>query len=148
MTDVCSVVDTLGKPFDGVQILREIVPRPFDAGFHRPWRDVLCPLEVPHYQELVFLGAWREGEAAVAHHDRRDAVPARAGAKGIPENLRVHVSMPVDKAGGDDVAFGFNDMLRRGANFSNREDAAVLYADVGSIAGQSRPIDNGPVAND
>src|SRR5229473_7756812 len=133
MTDVCSVVDTLGKPFDGVQILREIVPRPSDAGFHRARRNVLGPLEVPHYQELVFLGAWREGEAAVAHHDRRDAVPARAGAKGIPENLRVHVRVGVDDARRDDMAFRVEDFLGALMDSANGRDFALRDTDIGAI---------------
>ena len=38
-------------------------------GLHRRGRDVLGALEVAHDEVLVLLGARREREAAVAHHD-------------------------------------------------------------------------------
>ena len=48
----------------------------------------------------------RERDAAVAEHDRRDAVPARRGRVGIPRELRVEVRVDVDEAGRDERAVG------------------------------------------
>src|SRR5205085_2642045 len=56
----------------------------------------------------IFLGAatGSNGEAAVAHHDGGHAMPRRARAQRIPTNLGVHVRMPVDEAGCDEMALG------------------------------------------
>src|SRR4029078_315489 len=45
-------------------------------------------------------------EAAVPHHDGRDAVPAGIRALAVPEDLRVHVRVGVDEPRRDDEAVG------------------------------------------
>ena len=52
-------------------------------------------------------------------------MPAGAGAERIPEDLRVHMGMAVDKAGRDDVAFGVDDLFRGTVDFADRRDPAV-----------------------
>ena len=47
------------------------------------------------------LRTGRERDAAVAEHDRRDAVPARRRRVGVPCQLRVEMGVHVDKAGCD-----------------------------------------------
>ena len=54
----------------------------------------------------------REGEPAVAGHDRRDAVQARRRRGRVPEELRVVVRVRVDEAGRDDQAVGVDDLVR------------------------------------
>ena len=77
----------------------------------------------------------REREAAVAHHDGGDAVPARAGAERIPKDLRVHVRVPVDETGRHRLAVRVDHLARALADAADRRDAAVPHADVG---GESR----------
>ena len=57
-------------------------------------------------------GHGREADAAVAHHDGGDAVPARRREQRVPGGLAVVVRVDVDEAGGDERAVGVD--LRRG----------------------------------
>ena len=50
---------------------------------------------------FLTLAHRRERDAAVAEHDRRDAVPARRRRVGIPRDLRVEVGVDVDEPGRD-----------------------------------------------
>ena len=76
------------------------------------------------------LGAHRrEAEAAVADHDRRDAVPARQRAVRIPEQLRVVVRVQVDEAGRDDQAVGVEHAVRVAPGRSGRSAAIAAVAD-------------------
>src|SRR5262249_3440709 len=77
VADVAAVVDALGQTLEDVEEFGVGRPAPLDAGLHRRRRDVLRALEVADDEVLVVLGAGRQGEAAVAHHDAGDAVPAR-----------------------------------------------------------------------
>src|SRR5580698_7261968 len=62
MPHVSGVVDPFWEPIDGIEILREGVPRPFDAGFHRLGRDIFSALEVADYALPVFLCTGGERE--------------------------------------------------------------------------------------
>ena len=63
---------------------------------------------------LVVVGpARRDGEAAVAGGDRRDAVQRGGVAERVPRELRVVVGVDVDDAGRDDEAVGVDDLVRR-----------------------------------
>ena len=70
--------------------------------------DVLGPLKVP-YNELACIGSDRsKREPAVPHDGRCHSVPTRAGSCRVPEHLCVHVGMPVDEPGRDDMAIGID----------------------------------------
>ena len=69
-------------------------------------------------------------------------MPARAGAERIPEHLRVHVGVAVDKAGRHDVAFGVDHLAGRFADFADRGDSAAGDSDVGAKARHPRAVDN------
>ena len=64
---------------------------------------VLDVLERAGDQVAVLGPGGGDGEAAVAGHDRGDAVEARRGERRVPEHLGVVVGVDVDEAGGDDV---------------------------------------------
>ncbi len=75
-------------------------------------------------------------------------MPTRAGAERIPENLRVHVCVPVDKAGRDDRALGVDDFPGGLAQLADGGNPAAVNPDVGAEAGRSRAVDNLRVTND
>src|SRR2546422_5409595 len=116
----------------------------------RPPRSTLFPyttlfrsaLEVPHDEVLVGGGAGGQRESAVAHHDRGHAVPAGAGAERVPEDLRIHVRVPVHEAGRHHLAVRIDDLARALPDPTDRDDAAVSHADVGPVTGHARAVDH------
>jgi hypothetical protein len=148
VADVAGVVDPLGQGLQAVEELRERRPPPVDPGGHRLGRDVLGALEVPDDQVLVGRRAGREGETAVAHDDGRDAMPARRGPERVPEDLRVHVGVPVHEAGRDDLAVGVDLLAGALLDAADGHDAAVTDSHVGAVPGQAGPVDDGPVLDD
>ena len=117
-------------------------PAPLDAGLHGGRRNILGALEIANDEVLVLLGAGGEGEAAVAHHNRGDAVVAGRRAERIPEDLRVHVRVAVHEAGCDHLALGVQHFAGALANPPDRDDATVAHADVGAVPRQTGPIDH------
>ena len=62
-------------------------------------------------------------------------------AERVPEDLRVHVGVAVDEAGGDDQAVGVDDLARALADAPDGGDAAVAHGDVGAMARQAGAVD-------
>src|SRR5260370_4827237 len=147
MANVGGVVDALGSLIDRVEVLRKRLPRPLDTGLHRLGRDVLGALEIAHHEQLVLLGAGGERKPAVAHHDRRNAVPARAGAEGIPKHLGVHMRMRVDDARRDDMACRVDAFFDALVDSADGRDFALRDTDVSAIARQPGAVDDSAVAN-
>ena len=142
MADVARIVDALGQRLERGEVFGIRGPAPLDAGFHRCRRDVLGALQVAHHEVLVLRGAGREREPAIAHHDRRDAVVAGAGADRIPEDLGVHVRVPIHESRGNDVALGVQHLAGALADSPDARDPAALNADVRAIAGHAGPVDH------
>src|SRR5439155_22854097 len=115
---------------------------------HRLGRNVFCAFEIAHDQELVLLCAGCERKSAITHHHGSHSVPARAGTEGIPEYLRVHVGMTIDKAWRDDMAFGVDDFICPTSDLTDRSDAAVGDTNVSLIVRKTRAIDHRSAAND
>src|SRR4030095_5545363 len=98
-------------------------------------------------QVALHVLAGREREAAVPHDDCRHAVPAGAAAQGIPEHLRVHVRVPVDEAGSDDLAGRVYLFLAALGNAAYGRDSIAAYREVCSDLRQSGSLDYRPVAD-
>ena len=90
--------------------------------------------------------ARREGEAAIAHDDAGDAVPARAAAERVPGDLRIHVGVPVDKPGRDDQPVGVDRALGGGADAADLDNPPAFDADIGAVARHPRAVHHGAVA--
>ena len=114
----------LGSLSIDVEVLAVRLPVPAQPGHDALGRDVLDRLHQPR-QELAVLGlAGREGDAAVAHHDRGDAVPAGRGRQRVPADLRVEMSVDVDEAGRDQRALGVDHARRRSRRACRRPRSA------------------------
>ncbi len=96
-------VHRLGTAIDAVEEFGKGRPIPRHASFHRGVRNRLDPRHREHRALARFRLHRREAEAAVADHDRGDAVPARNRAVGIPEKLRVVMGVEVDESRRDDM---------------------------------------------
>ena len=91
-------VERARHALERVEVLGEALPLPADALGERGARDVLDALHQAD-QPVVAVGARRrEADAAVAHHDRRDAVPRRRREVRVPGHLPVVVGVDVDPA--------------------------------------------------
>ena len=102
---------------DAVEIFGERFPAPGNAVMERGAGNVLHAFHELH--QLV-LGAGphrRETDAAIAHDDRGDAVPAARGDLLVPADLAVVVGVDVDETRGQQLAPGIDDApgLRRAA---------------------------------
>ena len=148
VADVGGVVDALREPVDRIEVSGEVGPGPLDPGGERRGRDVLGPLEVAHDELVGVVAGGREREAAMPHHDRGDAVPARVRAELVPEHLRVHVRVRVDEPRRDDVTFGVDVGRPPLLDAADPRDSPVDDADVGTERSQAGAVDHHAVAND
>src|ERR1700687_1143832 len=74
-------------------------------------------------------------------------MPARTGAERVPEDLRIHVRMPIDEAWRDHMTLGVDDFAGRIANLADGHDPAGRDANIGAIAGQAGAINDHAVTN-
>ena len=132
---------------DGVEVLREGLPLPGDAGRHRRGRDVLDGVE--QVQQPLALGGADGGEAdaAVAHDDRRDAVVAGGIEVRVPRHLGIHVGVDVDPARGDELAGGIDLALAGAHVVADGGDAVAVDADVGGELGHTGAVEDAAVAD-
>src|SRR5690606_34029883 len=89
----------------------------------------------------------READAAIAHHDRGDTVPARRRHFGVPRRLPVIMGVDVDEARGDDLAAGVDFLCAPAELFADRDDPVAVDRDIGDKGRAARTIDDGAAAN-
>ena len=94
-----------------VEILREALEAPVDAGAQRVERHALDMRQVAHGEVAVRGLAGRDGEAAIAQDGRGDAERRRGIDEGIPGDLRVVMGVAVDDAGRQRQAVGLHRLL-------------------------------------
>ena len=57
------------------------------------------------------------------------------------------MGVAINEAGGDDVAFSVNRLLRAVANAANRSDFPIHDTHIGAEPGHARAINDGPIFN-
>ncbi len=132
------------RSVEGVEVLGEGLPPPFDAFGQRRARDVLDPLHQPD-QPVVSVGPGRgEPDAAVAGDDGGDPVPAARGQHLVPGGLAVVVGVDVDPARGDQQPVGVDGPGRRLAGGgADAGDRAPVDGDVGGAGRCAGAVDDG-----
>ena len=145
VADIGGVVDRFRQLVDDVHVLAERRPVPGDRSADGFGGDVFGADDVAQNHVALLGRAGREREAAVAHDGGRDAVPAGAASERIPEDLRVHVRVPVDETGRDDLAGRVDLFFAFFANAPDRRDTIAAHADVGSIFGSPVPSTTMPL---
>ena len=129
-------------PVERVEVVGESLPAPLDALRERGAGDVLDALHQLDQPALATRAYRCEADTAVAHHDRRDAVPRRRGQQRIPADLAVVVSVDVDEAGGDQQSFGVDGPASgRPREIADLGDDAVVHGDICRPLRSSRPVD-------
>ena len=124
-------VDVAGPLVDVVEVLGEALPRPREALVQRGAGDVLDALHQFDQPLVIRRAERREADAAVAHHDRGHAVPARRCQLDVPRRLAVVVGVDVDEAGCDELAVGVELAAAACVDVSDSGDHAVVDRDVG-----------------
>ena len=131
-----------------VEILREGLPLPLDPLGQRRAGDVLDPLHQPD-EPVVAVGlGGGEADAAVAHHERGDAVPRRRGELRVPGDLAVVVGVDVDPARRDQQAVSFDDSGGAALDRAHLGDAAGIHRDIGGTCRPAGPVDQRPTLDD
>ena len=95
-----------GLRLERIEILAERFPRPVEAFVERGAGNVLDAFHQLDQALAVLDLHRREADAAIAHHRRGDAVPARGLQVRVPGRLAVIVGVDVDEAGRDQQALG------------------------------------------
>ena len=114
------------RRIDAVEVLGERLPAPGNAVVQRRARDVLHALHQFHQPVLGPGTHGGEPDTAVAHDDRRHAMPARRRDVLVPADLAVVVGVDVDEAGSEEVALGVDDASSLGPTGSRRRDVRDL----------------------
>ena len=120
----------------------QAMPAASVAGIH-----VLDVLERAHDQVVVLGPGRRDREAAVAGHDRGDAVVRRRPQRGVPEHLRVVVGVDVDEPRRDRAARGVELALAAQVR-SDLADHAVRDRHVGRLARRAGAVEDRSAADD
>src|SRR5262249_18499447 len=142
-------VDRRAARLERVQELGEALERPLppDAGEERLQGHALDALPRAQDELTVCRPGRRDAQAAVAHHQRRDAVPGRDRQHAIPEHLGVVVRVDVDEAGSDDGALGVDGARGAAGHVADRRDATVAHGDVAAPARRARAVDQRAAAD-
>src|SRR5208283_4734484 len=82
-------IDSRSSPRGRIQVLWKGLPLPGDSARERIEGDRLDVHEVPRRYFAYRFAAWRDADAAIAHHYRGDSVPRRAADQRIPADLRI-----------------------------------------------------------
>ena len=123
-------------PLPGRPLLHRAERHPFDPGQH------------PHQVVAVLGLAGRDGEAAVAHHQRGHAMPEAGREQRVPQHLVVVVGVDVDDAGSDNLALGVDDALGLARHLAGLDDLAALHRHVAGKRRCAGAVDDRPVPND
>jgi hypothetical protein len=92
---------------------------------------------------MVVVQAWCEADAAVAHHDRGDAVRRRRDEPMVPGGLAVVVRVDVDEAGRDGQAAGVDLLAPAPGHAADGRDAVAAHRHVGFARIAAAAVDDG-----
>src|SRR5258707_4585314 len=98
--------------------------------------------QIPRGDFAIIWFARRDADAAITHHNARDAVPRSATDQRIPTNLRVVVSMWIDEARRDDQLRGVDLALRAFGHFADLHDAIAIDRHIPTKPRCAGPIDD------
>ena len=147
MPDIRRKVDALVESLDRVEVLGKRLETPVDALGQRSWIDVFCSFEVPD-DKSPLVGPYRgQRKSAVAHHCRRHPVPTRTATRGIPEDLGVHMRVPIDETRRHDPAFGVDLDATTLGDPAHRRNSISSHANIGSVGPKPRTVDDGSASD-
>ena len=131
-----------------IEILAERFPRPVQALVERRAGNVLDAFHQLDQALAVLDLDRREAHAAIAHHRRGDAVPARGLQVRIPGRLAVIMGVDVDEARRDQQALGVDLLGGAAGHLADGGDLAVLHGDVGLVQRSAGAVGQSAAAHD
>ena len=137
-------VEVAGPGVEVVEVLGERLPLPREALVEGDAGDVLDALHQLDQPVVVGRADRREADAAVAHHRRRDAVPARRGELVVPGRLAVVVGVDVDEARRHQGPVGVDLPPPGAGDGTDLGDDAAVDGDVGRPGRAPRAVDDAP----
>ena len=144
--DVAGDIDGARQFLQRVHIFGEGFPVPAHPFGERGAGDVLNAF---HQADQPFVAVGFGGgkaNAAIAHDDGGDAVPARRRHFLVPCRLPVIMGVDVDEAGGDDLAAGVEFVAPYTEIFADRDDAITVNRDIRDKGRSAHTIDDGAAA--
>ena len=141
--DVAAEVDGGPLPPDQVEVLRVGLEVPLDAGGERLEAHVLDLVEGAAQRVPGLRPGGGDAVAAVAGHNRGDAVPARRRQRRVPQDLGVVVGVDVDEPGDDEPSRRV-DLAAAVDLGPDLDHPAVVDADVGPKCRRAGPVDHRP----
>ncbi len=132
---------------DRVHVFGKRFPAPLDSFGERAAWNVLDPFHQADQKLLLPRLHRRKADPAVAHHDCRNAVPARRAEVRIPRDLAVVVRMDVDPSRRHHEARRIDFAPRRARFRADACDHSVVDRDVAVERRRSAAIDNFAVSN-
>jgi hypothetical protein len=145
VADHAADVDALREAVELGEVLAVRLPVPREAVEDAGGGDVLDRLH--HLGEvLAVLGlARREGDAAVAEHDRRDTVPARRRRHRVPADLGVEVGVDVDEPRAHDATFCLDRLAAVAVDIAHGRDPVARHRHVAPERRSPGAVDHRPV---
>ena len=141
-------IDRARLPLDRIQIFGEALPLPVDPFGKRRARNVLDAFH-QFDQELALVGPYRrKADAAIAHHRRGHAMPARRCEQRVPARLAVVMRVDVDPAWRHEHAFRVDLAMRFAARLADFHDTVAFDGDVALERLGARAVDDGTSADD
>jgi len=150
---LCAEVHNVLATVERVEELREALPAPGDARREGGAGDVLHALHEADEPLVAIRGHRCEAHAAVAHHHRGHAVPARGPvpARGrellVPGGLAVVVRVDVDEARRDEGPVGVDLARARAIDPADGSDDTVSDGDVRGAGRRTGAVDDRATAD-
>ena len=146
--DMRADIDGARHPFQLVEIFGETFPVPRHPLGQCRAGNILNPFHQADQPFAAFGLSRGEANAAIAHHDSGNTVPARWSHFGVPCSLPIIMGMDVNKAGGDNFAAGIDLFAALRRNAADRSNQPAVDGDIACETGFARTIDNRAAAND
>ena len=135
-------------PVQGIEVLRDRLPRPPDSCPDGLQRDRLNMGEDARQHLPVFFMCRSERQGTVADHDGGGSVIARERTKGIPGDLGIVMCVVIDDPRSDDQAIGIQDASRVAVHLSDVRDTTAADGNVAVEAGYAGTVNNLSVSDD
>ena len=74
-------------------------------------------------------------------------MPARTASRGVPEDLGIHMRVPIDETRRHDVTFGVDLGATTFGDPPDGGDPIPHHADIGAVGPKSGAIDDGPASD-
>ena len=141
-------IDGARQAFERIEIIGKAFPIPFHPLGERSARNILDTLHQADQPIMLVLFRGRKANAAIAHDNRGDAMPARRTHLAVPRCLAVIMGMDVDKPRRDDFARSINLFATRSADLAHSGNDAAIHRDIGDKARRARAINDRSTTND